>query len=463
MERKGSIMIIAVILSCLGIARFAGAWPIPDTGQTVCYNNETDIPCPKPGEPFYGQDGNYNINPKSYTKLGEGGAALPDSDSSWIMIRDNVTGLIWEKKTYDYSIHNGRDQYKWQDTQNAFIGSLNVSRFGGFSDWRMPEIEEIFSVVDRGGAYPVMDIFYFSNIVPDDYWSATTAAFNSSHAWSSHFFDGFDYVYSKSNSYYVVAVRGERNNTTDHLIINGDGTVTDILTGLMWEQQAASDKNWEGALSYCEGLSLAGYDDWRLPSMNELKSIVDYKKTNPSIDKMAFSDAVGNTYWSATSHWVYTDSAWLVSFDYGNGKYANKSDRYYARALRGGQNRLSGHLIIIAPAMGDVWDKGAQQTIKWETAGIGGALKISLSRQGGKEGTFETVAESAENDGVYEWQVSGEPSNHCMLKLEPVSDASKGAVQGLFTIQPPPPPEMNENAGCDSDSGCFVRTITAER
>jgi len=49
------------------------AFPIPDTGQTKCYDNEKEIPCPKEGEPFYGQDANYTINPMSYTKLDASG------------------------------------------------------------------------------------------------------------------------------------------------------------------------------------------------------------------------------------------------------------------------------------------------------------------------------------------------------------------------------------------------------
>jgi hypothetical protein len=56
----------------------ANSWPIPDSGQTKCYDNKNEIPCPKPGEPFYGQDVNYIINSKSYTKLDEKGNELPD-------------------------------------------------------------------------------------------------------------------------------------------------------------------------------------------------------------------------------------------------------------------------------------------------------------------------------------------------------------------------------------------------
>ena len=59
----------------------AVAWaaPVPDTGQTKCYNATVEITCPSPGQPFYGQDANYSINPMSYTKLDGSGNALPDS------------------------------------------------------------------------------------------------------------------------------------------------------------------------------------------------------------------------------------------------------------------------------------------------------------------------------------------------------------------------------------------------
>ena len=57
------------------------AAPVPDTGQTKCYNATVEIPCPSPGQPFYGQDANYTINPMSYTKLDDSGNALPDSAS----------------------------------------------------------------------------------------------------------------------------------------------------------------------------------------------------------------------------------------------------------------------------------------------------------------------------------------------------------------------------------------------
>jgi hypothetical protein len=74
------------------------AGPVPDSGQDKCYDNNGEIPCPQPGQAFYGQDGNYLINPPSYTKLDNQGKDLPDDATSWAMVRENLTGLVWEVK-----------------------------------------------------------------------------------------------------------------------------------------------------------------------------------------------------------------------------------------------------------------------------------------------------------------------------------------------------------------------------
>ncbi|CAN2042411.1 exported hypothetical protein [Candidatus Magnetomoraceae bacterium gMMP-15] len=78
----------------------AFAWPVPDTGQTKCYDDKKEIPCPKPGQPFYGQDANYQINPMSFTKLDEYGNDLPDSAESWTMVRDKTPEIFWRQKSF---------------------------------------------------------------------------------------------------------------------------------------------------------------------------------------------------------------------------------------------------------------------------------------------------------------------------------------------------------------------------
>jgi hypothetical protein len=95
---------------------------------------------------------------------------------------------------------------------------------------------------------------------------------------------------------------------------NGDGTLNDTCTGLMWQKDTAyvngdgqtpldnSDAlTWCDALVFCENLSFAGHDDWRLPNVRELQSIVDYKYVAPSIDPV-FGALGGALNWSSTTY-----------------------------------------------------------------------------------------------------------------------------------------------------------------
>jgi len=130
--------------------------------------------------------------------------------------------------------------------------------------------------------------------------------------------------------------------TGARFVDNGDGTVTDNATGLMWPK----DKNGAGcfgggtrwfaeALLWAEGLSFAGYTDWRLPNVKELQSLVNYGRVNPSVD-IAFFTSLSLTYWSSTTHAGVTANAWHVHFHGGLVGNTVKTTGYYVRAVRGG-------------------------------------------------------------------------------------------------------------------------------
>ena len=311
---------------------------IPDTGQTTCYNNSEKITCPEPKKAFFGQDASYTINPSSYTKLNESGNALPDSATSWSTVRDNVTGLIWEVKTDDDSIHDRDNKYTWQDAQDVFVASLNNKRFGGFSDWRVPTIKELTYLMDYGAYSPAINTDFFHYTRSSLYWSSTSYAddASASYVWSIFCEYGYDYYFSyKLFTYYVRAVRGEQSFSG--FVDNGNGTVTDTATGLMWQQATApGEYPWREALSYCENLTLAGYTDWRLPTFKELRSVVDYSVYNPTIDTRYFPDTLPFYYWSSTPN-AYNPYAWGIYFYQGDDSYKNKADPYYVRAVRGGE------------------------------------------------------------------------------------------------------------------------------
>ena len=418
------------------------AGPLSDTGQTKCYNrdSESGIPCPKPGEAFYGQDGNYLINSPSYTKLDAAGNDLLNTATKWTMVRDNLTRLIWEVKTDDGSIHDRDNQYEWQNAQDIFVAQVNIANFGGHSDWRLPTIQELSSITALGQDDPAVSETYFPNTVSSDYWSSTAGTtgggdYDSDFAWIVYFKHGHGYNHPKYNYYYVRAVRGGQSGSLDHLVINSDGTVTDTNTGLMWQQSTTGIVNWQSALAECEGLTLGGYGDWRLPNRRELNSIVDYTLYNPAVSETYFPNTVAFYYWSSTTYTYYIYGAWQVHFKFGEDSWSYKSDGGYVRAVRGGQNWLLGSLTISTPSQGSMWKGGDIMPIRWNTSGISGNVKISISSQGGKDGTFHTIIDSTPNDGSYHWTVNVATSVNCMLRVEPVSDATKGTSQGLFSIE----------------------------
>ena len=141
---------------------------------------------------------------------------------------------------------------------------------------------------------------------------------------------------SKTTSSYVRCVRGEQTSTSYTDI--GNETVTDIKTGLVWQKgDDGTTRNWETALSYCEGLTLGGKTDWRLPNIKELSSIVDYTKSTFTIDD-AFSTLLNSSsidYWSSTTYMSSTSIKWAVSFYNSPWIAGSNANGYYVRCVQG--------------------------------------------------------------------------------------------------------------------------------
>ena len=110
--------------------------------------------------------------------------------------------------------------------------------------------------------------------------------------------------------------------------------MTDNCTGLMWQQDTAPGTyTWQEALKYCEGLDLGGHDDWRLPNVRELHSIVDYGRVLPAIDPVF--GAQSDWYWSSSSSAAFPDVAWDVRFYDGNVfRGSRKGGGGFVRAVR---------------------------------------------------------------------------------------------------------------------------------
>ena len=124
---------------------------------------------------------------------------------------------------------------------------------------------------------------------------------------------------------------------------NGDGTVTDNFTGLMWTQNAQQipgTMTWQAALNACENLEYATYDDWRLPNLRELTSMVDYARFFPALPAGHPFTNIGfpSFYWSSSTVAGDLFNAWTIYFFYGSVDRSNKStDGYFLWPVRGGQ------------------------------------------------------------------------------------------------------------------------------
>jgi hypothetical protein len=111
-----------------------------------------------------------------------------------------------------------------------------------------------------------------------------------------------------------------------------DGTILDTTTNLLWQQSHSEEKMcWEEAKEYCKSLTLAGHSDWRLPTIEELETLID-KKYKPSIDPIFKCNP--DWYWSSSTYDSYPDDAWLVYFDGGNVNNDNEVSGGFVRAVR---------------------------------------------------------------------------------------------------------------------------------
>lgn len=137
---------------------------------------------------------------------------------------------------------------------------------------------------------------------------------------------------------------------------NGNGSVTEVNTGLIWEVKGAADGTvdysnpndadniytWENAQSFVDDLNArnhAGRSDWRLPTAEELGTILDLSKDQPGpiIDTNFFVNCKAGSYWTADAYAADFNKAWVIDFSSAGDDFLDKSNSFYVRAVRGGQ------------------------------------------------------------------------------------------------------------------------------
>ena len=346
-------IVVPLIVASMASGEWATTYPVVDTGQTAAYGD------------YAGQDAHYSINAASYKDNGDG------------TISDLITGLMWtkdpgEKMTYALAVDNAPK-----------------SRVGGYDDWRLPTIKELYSLINfdgedpgpRSGSTrdlkPFIDHSVFEFRYGDtskgerliDSQFATSTVYVSTTMGGARTMFGVNFADGRIKGYPVKSPRGEK---TFHVLYvrgnpeygdnkfrdNGDGTITDEATGLTW-MQADSGKgmDWPSALEYAEHTDFAGYADWRLPTAKELQSIVDYSRSPDTTDSAAIdpvfeATAITNEggekdfahYWTGTSHVSSRGASTAVYINFG-------------RSLGWMENRRTGKKMLM-----DVHGAGAQRS-----------------------------------------------------------------------------------------------------
>jgi len=120
---------------------------------------------------------------------------------------------------------------------------------------------------------------------------------------------------------------------------NGNETVTDNQTGLIWAKNANLDgmKTWNAAIDYCNALSLGGHDDWRLPTVKELQSLIDFGNYGPALPSgHPFTGVQSFYYWSSTADANTTGYAWSVGLDRGDVSSYDKTFTFTVWPVRAG-------------------------------------------------------------------------------------------------------------------------------
>jgi len=254
---------------------------------------------------------------------------LRDYDAGDGIVTDNVTELMWDN---NHSVMHG-------DEAEAYCA--NTVNTGGHTDWRLPTRRELLTIIDYSKSSPSLDSGLFSNIGSYNYWTSDKSVKDSTSYFYVHTSDGRVALDDGSESGSVICVRGDKLAGKTFVRDDTTETVTDVATGLMWQDnEAVADGSQVGdiaqAVSNCESLTLGGHDDWRLPNINELTSIVDVKSQTGIFAEFNYSYGSHQDYWSSTGI-NPTSSGMSVQFPDTNIRSINSNTQQLYRCVRGGE------------------------------------------------------------------------------------------------------------------------------
>ncbi|MCP4698285.1 MAG: DUF1566 domain-containing protein [Gammaproteobacteria bacterium] len=248
-------------------------------------------------------------------------------------VTDAANDLVWQQRD------DGAERI-WADAV-TYCTSLPLA---GYSDWRLPEIGELSTLIDYDLLDPAIDTTAFSGAHSSYYWSDSTNVRSPGYSWNVDFGSGDVNWGNKADTYYVRCVRGEPFDPLSHLIINDAEaeTATDTSDGLVWQRTHDDvQRTWEDASVYCESLVLDGKSEWRLPLIDELSRVIDYSQNYPATNTNIFPEMHFSRYWSGSTDIHDMTYAWYVNFIDGFVFEFSKDASYHVRCVHNGQDFYS--------------------------------------------------------------------------------------------------------------------------
>ncbi len=273
-------------------------------------------------------------------------------------VTHKTTGLTW-KRCAEGQTWTGSNCTGTAATYTYDQAAALTSSFAGKSDWRLPTIAELGTIVERSSVNPAINTTVFPGTPASVFWSGSADARSSGNSWFIHYYNGDGHGAPKRDTYHVRLVRGGQmfdpwvssQYTPDaDFSDNGDGSVTHKKTTLTWKR-CSEGQTWSG--STCTGTAAtyswdqataltsgyAGKSDWRLPTLNELLTLVEWSTVSPAINPRIFpATPTINYFWSASAYAVSSGGAWGIYFEDGTHSPFDRTAIGRVRLVRGGQS-----------------------------------------------------------------------------------------------------------------------------
>ena len=229
------------------------------------------------------------------------------------------------------------------------VNTTNSEQLCGYSDWRVPSIDELRSIINYDRSSPSIKTHYFPNNRADDrYWAADVKLSTpATQAVAIDFTYGENTFRDRDEYNYVRLVRGTKRLVVDDDRYQdlGDGNILDKTTHLVWRQcsegmsyDSSSQSctgipntfNWHDALVQADLVTHGIYSDWRVPNIKELASIIEHDKQSPAVHDIFASGVVDSYYFSSSPARHYERLYWSDSA--GNDCYPSNSNFSYIRS-----------------------------------------------------------------------------------------------------------------------------------